>query len=125
MKKNRLVPTSVDKYLANVPEPARSTLRKVRSTIRSVAPAETTEVISYKIPTFKYKGMLVAFAAFTNHCSLFALSGTVQEQFKDELKGYATSKGTIRFHVDRPLPALLLKKLVRARIEQNEKKTKR
>ena len=123
--KRTLVPTSVDEYLANVPEPARSTLRKVRATIRSIAPAETTEVVSYKIPTFKYKGMLVAFAAFTNHCSLFALSGSVQEQFKGELKGYATSKGTIRFPVDKPLPASLLKKLVKAKIVQNEQKKRR
>ena len=64
-------PTSIDEYLASVPEPARSTLRKLRATIRSVAPAGTTESISYGMPTFKYKGPLVYFSAFAKHCSFF------------------------------------------------------
>jgi|SRR5271165_1240263 len=101
-----------------VPEPARSTLEKVRAVIRSVVPPEATEVISYRIPMFKYKGVLVAFAAFSNHCSLFP--GALPEAFRDELKGYPTSKGTIQFRVDKPLPATLVKKLVKARIAQNE-----
>jgi len=86
--------------------------------IRSVVPPEATEVISYRIPMFKYKGVLVAFAAFSNHCSLFP--GALPEAFRDELKGYPTSKGTIQFRVDKPLPATLVKKLVKARIAQNE-----
>src|ERR1035441_10425894 len=71
------VPKTVDEYLAGVPEPARSTLNKVRAVIRSVVPAETTETISYGIPTFKYKGSLVAFGAFTKHCSLFPMGASV------------------------------------------------
>jgi len=73
---------NVDEYLAGVPEPARSTLNRVRAAIRSAVPAETTEVISYRIPTFKYKGSLMAFAAFLKHCSLFPMSvaGGVQER---------------------------------------------
>ena len=117
-KSNAKVRT-VDEYLAGVPEPARSTLDKVRAAIRSVVPPETTEVISYGIPTFKGKGMMVSYAAFTNHCSLFVLSGSLLESFKDELKGYQLSKGTIRFPVDKPLPVTLVKKLVRARIAHN------
>jgi uncharacterized protein YdhG (YjbR/CyaY superfamily) len=115
-------PASVEEYLANVPEPARSTLKRIRATIRSVVPAETTEAISYGIPTFKYKGSLVAFAAFKNHCSLFPMSGSVIEAFRKELKDFQTSKGTLRFPVDKPLPAALVKKLVRARIVQKQNK---
>ena len=69
--KRNVVPKSVDEYLAGVPEPARSTLNRIRAVIRSAAPPEATEVISYRIPMFKYKGMLMGFAAFSNHCSLF------------------------------------------------------
>jgi uncharacterized protein YdhG (YjbR/CyaY superfamily) len=111
---------SVDEYLAGVPEPARSTLERIRAVIRSVAPAETTEVISYGIPTFKYKRGLVAFAAFTNHCSFFPLGSSVLDSFKEELKDFRVSKGTQHFPLDEPLPAALLKRLVKARIAQNE-----
>ena len=116
--KRNVVPETVDEYLAGVPEPARSTLERVRAVIRSVVPPEAVEVISYRIPMFKYKGMLVGFAAFSHHCSLFP--GALPEAFRDELKGYPTSKGTIQFPVDKPLPATLVKKLVKARIAQNE-----
>ena len=118
--KTTAAPKNVDEYLASVPEPARSTLEKVRAVIRSVAPPEATEVISYRIPMFKYEGMLVGFAAFSNHCSLFP--GALPESFKDELKRYPISKGTIQFPVDKPLPSALIKKLVKARIKQNEQK---
>lgn len=115
-------PKGIDEYLAGIPEPARSTLNKVRATIRSAVPAEATEAISYGMPTFKYKGSLIAFAAFSKHCSLFPMSGSVIEMFKDELKAFQTSKGTIRFPVDKPLPAALLKKIVKARVAVNESK---
>ena len=72
-------PKSVDEYLARVPEPARGTLNKVRAAIRSAVPSEATEAISYRIPTFKYKGPLVGFAAFSNHCSLFPMSVAVMK----------------------------------------------
>jgi len=122
--RRNLAPKDVDEYLAGVPEPARSTLKKVRAVIRSVVPREATEVISYRIPTFKYKEMLVSFAAFSNHCSLFPGASPL-EAFKDELKDFHTSKGTIQFPVDKPLPAALVKKLVRARIAENEQKSRR
>jgi uncharacterized protein YdhG (YjbR/CyaY superfamily) len=114
-------PETIDEYLSRVPEPARTTLTKVRAVIRSVAPPEATEGISYGIPTFKYKGMLASFAAFSDHCSLFPGSGPTIE-FKNELKNFQTSKGTIRFAPNKPLPATLLKKLVKARIKENERK---
>jgi len=115
----------MDAYLAAVPEPARSTLEKVRAVIRSVVPPETIETISYGMPTFKYKGSLVCFGAFSNHCSFFPMNASLIERFRDELKGYQTAKGTIRFPLDKPLPAALLKKMVKARIADNERKKKR
>ncbi|MGH9438640.1 MAG: iron chaperone [Terriglobia bacterium] len=114
-------PETVDEYLARVPEPARSTLNKVRAAIRSAVPPEATETISYGIPAFRYKGVLVWFAAFSNHCSLFPTASVV-ERFKNELKGFSISKGTIRFPTDKPLPAAVVKKLVKARVARNESK---
>jgi uncharacterized protein YdhG (YjbR/CyaY superfamily) len=84
--RGQVTPKSVDEYLARVSEPARSTLNRVRAAIRSVVPSETTEAISYGIPMFKYKGLLVGFAAFSNHCSLFPTSMAVMKTFKNELR---------------------------------------
>ena len=123
--KGNVAPKNVDEYLAGVPEPARSTLNRVRAAIRSAVPPEATEAISYRMPTFRYKGALLGFAAFSNHCSLFPMSLSVMETFKNELKDFDTSKGTIRFPVDKPLAAALVKKLVKARIAQNERKKQR
>jgi uncharacterized protein YdhG (YjbR/CyaY superfamily) len=125
MEKSRVAPKTVEEYLAVVPEPARTTLEKVRATIRSVVPPETTEVISYQIPTFRYKGALFAYAAFSDHCSLFPMGSAAIEAFAAELKGYRTSKGTIHFPLDKPFPAALLKKMVKACIARNERKAKR
>jgi uncharacterized protein YdhG (YjbR/CyaY superfamily) len=122
MRTGKAGPRNIDEYLASVPEPACGTLSKIRATIRSVVPPETTEAISYGMPAFRYKGALVCFAAFSNHCSFFPMSATLIEQFKDDLKNYETAKGTIRFPPDKPLPTALLKKLVKARIAQNEQK---
>jgi uncharacterized protein YdhG (YjbR/CyaY superfamily) len=117
-------PKTVDDYMAAVPEPARSTLERVRAAIRSSVPAETTEVISYGIPAFNYKGPLVWFAAFSDHCSLFPTASVIKA-FQNELKGYKTSKGTIHFPVDRPLPATLVKKMVKARLAEKTQKKRR
>ena len=116
---------NIDAYLAAVPEPARTTLNTIRAVIRSAVPPEATEAITYRIPTFKYKGSLVAFAAFTHHCSLFPMSLAVIDTFKNELKPFLASKGTIRFPLDKPLPAALVKKLVKARIAEKERKKQR
>jgi uncharacterized protein YdhG (YjbR/CyaY superfamily) len=109
----------VDEYLAAVPAEARATLEKLRKTIRSAAPA-ATETISYQIPAYKYHGPLVSFAAFPGHCSFFVQSPAVMEAHRDELEPYDTSKGTIRFPAAKPLPASLVKKLVKARMAENE-----
>jgi uncharacterized protein YdhG (YjbR/CyaY superfamily) len=114
-------PKGVDEYLASVPEPARSTLNKMRATIRSAVPAEAIETISYRMPAFKHKGVLVWFAAFSDHCSLFPTAAVIEE-FRNDLKGFSTSKGTIHFPTDKPLPTALVKKLVKARVAQVESK---
>jgi uncharacterized protein YdhG (YjbR/CyaY superfamily) len=114
-------PKSVDEYLAGVPEPARSTMKKLRAAIRSAVPPEATETISYRIPAFKHKVVLVWFAAFSNHCSLFPTASVI-EAFNDELKDFSTSKGTIHFPTDTPLPTTLVRKLVKARVAQIESK---
>ncbi|PYU54928.1 MAG: hypothetical protein DMG56_26005, partial [Acidobacteria bacterium] len=107
--KRNVARKNTDEYLAAVPEPARSTLTRIRAVIRSAVPPEATEVISYRIPTFRYKGPLVGFAAFPNHCSFFPMSSSVLERFENDLQGLETSKGTIRFPVDKPLSAALVK----------------
>jgi len=114
---------NVDEYLAGVPKEARAALEKLRKTIKAAAPM-ASEGISYQMPMYKHHGMLVGFAAFKNHCSLFP-GPAVMERHQQELKRYDTSKGTIRFPVDQPPPAALVKKLVKARIEENEARAAR
>jgi uncharacterized protein YdhG (YjbR/CyaY superfamily) len=117
--KSGKTPKTPDEYLAGIPEPAHSTLQHIRKVIRSVVPKETTEVISYGIPMFKFNGMLVGYAAFAKHCSLFPTGSGVIERFSKELKNYSTNKGTIRFLPDKPLPDSLIKKIVKARVAEN------
>jgi len=114
-------PQSIDQYMAGVPEPARTTLKKMRTAIRSALRSDATEIISYRIPAFKRKNILVWFAAFSDHCSLFPTASVIAE-FKDELKGYSTSKGTIHFPLDKPPPIALIKKIVKARVKQDQRK---
>ena len=109
----------MDAYLANLPEPAQSTLKYIRAVIQSIAPQQTTEVIRYGIPMFKFRGMLVGYAGFRNHCSLFPTGSGVIEKFAKELKPYSTNKGTIRFPADKPLPDALPRKIVKARVAEN------
>lgn len=113
---------AVEGYLKRVPEPHRATLEKVRAAIRAAAPAEAEECISYGIPAFRYRGALVAYAAFKKHCSFFPMGSRVLDEFAAEVSAYRTAKGTLQFAPDKPLPAALVKKLVRARARQNEVK---
>ena len=119
--KGSCVSKSVDEYIADIPEPARSTLNEIRAAIRSAVPREAIETISYRIPAFKHKRVLVWFGAFSDHCSLFPTASVI-EAFKDELKGFSTSKGTIHFPTDKPVPTSLIKKLVKARVAESESK---
>ena len=118
--KSKVAAKSVEEYLASVPEPARNTLNRIRAVIRSAVPAEATEVISYGIPAIKYKGVLLWFAAFSEHCSLFPGSSVIKV-FKEELTDFEISKGTIRFPVDKPLPTALVKKMVKVRLAEKER----
>jgi len=111
--------TSVAAYLKAVPPAPRAALQQLRKTIKAAAP-EATELISYGIPAFKHHGMLVYYAAFKDHCSLFAMSGAILKANKRALAPYKTSKGTIQFTVDKPLPTALVRKLVKARVAENE-----
>jgi uncharacterized protein YdhG (YjbR/CyaY superfamily) len=108
-----------DEYLSGIPEPARTTLIKVRAVIRSTVPSPATEMISYRIPAVNCKNRLVWFAAFRNHWSLFP-GASVIEKFKSELKGFRISKGTVQFPMDQPIPIALIKRLVRARFAEND-----
>jgi len=110
---------SVDDYLASLPGDVRAALLKLRKTIRAAAP-KATEEISYQVPTFKHNGGLVAYAAFPDHCSFFVMSTEVMRAHADELESYPVGKGSIRFPPDKPIPVALVKKLVKARIAENE-----
>jgi len=115
----KAAPKTISQYFARVPAPARGPLRKIRDAVRSVVPPDATETISYGIPAFKHKRVLVWYAAFADHCSLFPTAAVVAE-FKDELKGYSTSKGTIHFPLSKPMPLALIKRLVKTRVKQEE-----
>jgi uncharacterized protein YdhG (YjbR/CyaY superfamily) len=115
--KGQAAPKNVAEYLARVPEPARSALSKMRAAIRRAVPREATETISYRIPAFKHKGILVWFAAFSDHCSLFPTAAVI-EAFKKELRSFSTSKGTIHFPLNKPLPIALIQRIVKARVVQ-------
>ena len=124
VKQGNSVPKTVDEYLDAVSGPALTKLVRMRALIRSALPPEATEIISYRMPAFKLKKVLVWYAAFSNHCSLFPTASVI-DACKDELKGYETSKGTIHFPMDKPLPAALIKKIVKARLEQSQGKRPR
>jgi uncharacterized protein YdhG (YjbR/CyaY superfamily) len=110
----------VKSYIAAVPEPGRSTLKKLRAAIRAAAPRGATEVISYGIPYMKYEGGLLAYAAFKKHCSLFPmLSKASYERFAKALKPYRTSTGTLQFPLDEPVPPALVKRIVKTRVAEN------
>jgi uncharacterized protein YdhG (YjbR/CyaY superfamily) len=117
-------PINIDDYLAGVPEPARTTLQKVRAAIRSALPPGATETISYKMPAFRHGEVIIWFAAFADHCSLFP-TALIIEMFQRDLKAYTLSKGTIQFPTDKPLPAALIKKLVKARLAEIAGKKRR
>jgi uncharacterized protein YdhG (YjbR/CyaY superfamily) len=110
---------AVEAYLATVPEPARTTLQKIRAAIRAAAPKDAEECISYGMPAFRYKGALVGYAAFKQHCSFFPMSAAMLDEFADDVKNYRTAKGTLQFPQDKPLPAMLVKRMVKARAQQN------
>ncbi len=113
-------PATVDEYLAAVPPDQRAALQKLRRTIKAALP-RAEECISYGLPAFRHDGRMVAwYGAAKHHCSFYP--GGVVDACKDDLTEYETSKGTIRFRPDAPLPAALVKKLLKARIAVNARR---
>ena len=108
----------IEEYLAALTEESRVALCALRETIRRAAP-DATEAISYQMPAFKHNGRpLVAYAAFKDHCSLFPMSARVLDVFGDELEPFRSGKGTLRFHPEAPIPADLVTRIVKTRIEE-------
>jgi len=109
---------SIDEYLEALGDDQRAALEKLRKTIKAAAP-KAEECISYQLPAFRQNGMLVGYGATANHCAIYLMSSSTVEAHKEALKNYDTSKGTIRFQADKPLPVALVRKLVKARIAEN------
>jgi len=113
---------TMDEYISTFPKNVQDILEKVRQTIREAAP-EAEEAISYQIPTFKLNGNLVHFAAFKNHIGFYPTSSGI-DAFKKELTPYETSKGTVKFPINKPFPHDLIRKIVAYRIKENQAKRK-
>jgi uncharacterized protein YdhG (YjbR/CyaY superfamily) len=111
-------PTTVDEYLARVPPKFRKLLQQLRTTIKAAAP-DAQEYISYQMPAFRQNGYLVYYAAFKDHCSLFVGSTNVRRTLAAELKPFDAGKGTLHFTPDKPLPASLVRRIVKARLAEN------
>jgi uncharacterized protein YdhG (YjbR/CyaY superfamily) len=124
MRSTKSKPKTIDEYLTGASADQRDVLEKLRKTIHTAAP-KAEEYIGYGLAGFKLKGRpLVYFGAWEKHCALYAASPSVQKKFQKELKGFEVSKGTIRFTTEKPLPTTLMKKLVKARIVENNARTK-
>src|SRR5258708_11247275 len=118
-------PKNIDEYLAAISDDKRAALEKLRKTIKAAAP-KAEECITYGLAAFRLAGKpLVGFGAAANHCAFYPMSSTTVEAHKDDLKAYDTSKGAIRFQADKPLPVALVRKLVKARIAENEGRSKK
>lgn len=109
---------TVDEYLARVPPEFRTALTRLRKTIQAAAP-EAVEVISYQMPAFRLNGVLVYYAAFKDHCSFFVAGAQTRRKFAEELAPFESGKGTLHFTPERPLPAGLVTRIVKARVAEN------
>jgi uncharacterized protein YdhG (YjbR/CyaY superfamily) len=116
-------PKTIDEYIATFPQNVQSVLEEMRQAIKESAP-QAEEVISYQMPAFRLNGILVYFAAFKNHIGFFPTTSAMVA-FKEELSGYAVSKGTIRFPLDKPIPFDLVKRIVKFRVKENLEKPKK
>lgn len=112
-------PAAIDDYLSKVSDEQRIALERLRKTIQSAAP-KAEECISYGIAAFRHHGMLVGFGATKTYCTFYLMSASTLDGFREDVEGYDVSKGTIRFQPAKPLPAALVRKLVKARIAENE-----
>jgi uncharacterized protein YdhG (YjbR/CyaY superfamily) len=119
-KMNKTTPKNIDEYIANFPAHIQRILQELRETIRKAAP-EAEEIISYQMPTFKLKGILVHFAAHTNHIGFYPTPSGI-ENFKEELSDYESAKGSVKFPIDQPLPLDTITKIVNFRVHENLEK---
>ena len=113
-------PTNIDEYILGFPKDVQKILQQLRVTIIKAAP-EAAEVISYQMPAFKYKGILVYFAAYKNHIGFYPTASGIRV-FKNEISGYKNSKGAVQFPIDKPLPLSLISKMVKFRVKENLEK---
>jgi len=116
--------TSVDEYLNELPDDVYTVLENIRQIIKFLVP-DAEETISYQVPSYKHKGMLVGFGASKDHCSFFVMSSTLLKDFDEDIKDFDTSTGTIRFTPDKPIPNDLITRIVMARLAENEAKSKK
>jgi uncharacterized protein YdhG (YjbR/CyaY superfamily) len=117
-----LKPINVDAYINSFPKETQQLLETLRATIKKAAP-DAEEVISYSMPAYKQKGIVVYFAGRKNHIGLYPMASGI-ENFKEEITAYKTSRGTIQFQLDKPLPAKLITKIVKFRVSENKLKAK-
>lgn len=121
LKENLALPETVEDYIAQANPQVQSLLQELRHLIRDAAP-QAEERISYQMPAYFYKGALVYFGAFKNHVSLFGTASGLEEIFREKLRGYKTSKGTIQFPLSKPLPSALIRAMIHERVRQNEER---
>ncbi len=117
---NKSAAKNVDEYIAQFPPNVQATLNQLRQTIKAAAP-KAEEQISYMMPAYRYKGVLVYFGGFKNHIGFYA-APTGHEAFKKELSIYKSGKGSVQFPLDKPLPFKLITQIVKFRVKQNEEK---
>jgi uncharacterized protein YdhG (YjbR/CyaY superfamily) len=120
MRNSEATPSTIDEYIAGFPEHIREILEKVRATIQEAAP-NAEETIKYEMPTFMLNGNLVYFAAFKNHIGFYPIPSGMEE-FKDDLAGYKTGKGSVQFPLDQPIPYELIGRITKFRVQENLEK---
>ena len=120
MEKAKVVPETVDQYIAAFPADVKTRMQQIRKTIKAAAP-KADELISYQMPGYKYFGMLVYFAAFKNHIGFYPGAGGILEFYK-KLSSFKSAKGSVQFPNDRPIPYDVISKIVKFRVKQNEEK---
>jgi uncharacterized protein YdhG (YjbR/CyaY superfamily) len=115
---------TVDEYLSQLPDNVFIVLENIRQIIKFLVP-DAEETISYRVPSYKFNGMLVGFGASKNHCSFFVMSSTLLKEFEEEVKDFYTSTGTIRFTPEKPIPNELITRIVMTRVAENEAKSQK
>lgn len=120
MGKSKVIPATVDEYIAAFPADIKKRMQQLRKVIKAGAP-EAEELISYQMPGYKYLGMLVYFAGYKNHIGFYPGAGGVLEYYK-ELSSYKSAKGSVRFPHDKPIPLDVISRIVKFRVKQNEEK---